>query len=93
MHLSKVNGSFLREKEKKNLRVLHVRIIESVFSNFRYAVSDGTTQTKQGSLVPNGEGTGYVLVQKGTYSFVTPEGVVVKMVYTADKDGFRVEAF
>ncbi|XP_050432502.1 endocuticle structural glycoprotein SgAbd-2-like [Adelges cooleyi] len=54
---------------------------------------DGIRYTKQGALVPNDEGDGYVMAQQGEYSFISPEGVEVKMAYIADKDGFRVTGY
>ncbi|XP_050429294.1 flexible cuticle protein 12-like [Adelges cooleyi] len=58
-----------------------------------YQTADGIRQAKQGALVANDEGNGYVLEQKGTYSFYTPDGVEVKMTYTAGKDGFKVQGY
>ncbi|XP_050433083.1 flexible cuticle protein 12-like [Adelges cooleyi] len=58
-----------------------------------YKTTDGITQSKQGALVVNDEGNGYVMEQKGTYSFISPEGVEVKMTYTAGKDGFKVQGY
>lgn len=57
---------------------------------YSYELDDGTSQYREGSLVPNDEGDGYVLVQRGSYSYISPEGITVKMTYTADKDGFKV---
>lgn len=57
---------------------------------FRYSVEDGTSQPKEGMLVPNDKGDGYVMIQSGSYGFITPEGNNVKMVYMADKNGFKV---
>ncbi|XP_003243273.1 pupal cuticle protein 20 [Acyrthosiphon pisum] len=51
-----------------------------------YALDDGMTQTKKGTLA-NDDGTGFVMSQEGSYSFITPEDVNVKMSYTADKNG------
>ncbi|KAL4119854.1 hypothetical protein QTP88_012617 [Uroleucon formosanum] len=56
-----------------------------------YALDDGTTQTKKGTLVQNDDGTGFVMNQEGSYSFITPEGVSVKTSYTAYKNGFVVK--
>lgn len=60
---------------------------------FSYQLNDGTQQMKQGSLVPNAKGDGYVMDQQGSYSFLTPEGIEVKMSYTAGKDGFKVTGY
>ncbi|XP_050421366.1 cuticle protein CP14.6 [Adelges cooleyi] len=70
----------------------HIRDDAGQFS-LLYKSADGITQAKQGALVVNDEGTGYVMEQKGSYSFITPEGVEVKMNYRAGKDGFHVEGF
>ncbi|CAI6346060.1 unnamed protein product [Macrosiphum euphorbiae] len=58
---------------------------------FIYALDDGTTQTKKGTLPQNDDGTGFVMNQEGLYSFITPEDVNVKMSYSADKNGFVVK--
>lgn len=63
-----------------------------MYCNFSYQLDDGTSQTRQGTLVLNDEGDDYVLIQKGSYSYVSPEGVQVKMSYIADKDGFKISS-
>jgi hypothetical protein len=44
----------------------------------------------EGTLVLNDEGDDYVMIQKGSYSYISPEGIEVSVSYTADKDGFQV---
>lgn len=58
--------------------------------NFSYQVDDGTSQTREGTLVLNDEGDDYVLIQKGSYSYISPEGIKVTVTYTADKEGFKI---
>lgn len=57
--------------------------------SFNFLTADGTARTEQGSLVPNSEGTGNVLVQRGGYRYASPNGELVELAYIADKDGFR----
>jgi len=58
--------------------------------NYSYQVDDGTSQTREGTLVLNDEGDDYVLIQKGSYSYISPEGIKITVTYTADKDGFKI---
>ncbi|XP_015365268.1 PREDICTED: flexible cuticle protein 12-like [Diuraphis noxia] len=58
--------------------------------SLNYQVDDGTSQTRQGTLVLNDEGDDYVLIQKGSYSYISPEGINVTVTYTADKEGFKI---
>ncbi|XP_060869115.1 flexible cuticle protein 12-like [Metopolophium dirhodum] len=58
--------------------------------SLNYQVDDGTSQTREGTLVLNDEGDDYVLIQKGSYSYISPEGIKVTVTYTADKDGFKI---
>ncbi|VVC39582.1 Insect cuticle protein [Cinara cedri] len=58
--------------------------------NLIYELDDGTLQTREGRLVLNEKKDGYVLVQKGTYTYTSPEGVRVRMSYVADQDGFKI---
>ncbi|KAL4119855.1 hypothetical protein QTP88_012618 [Uroleucon formosanum] len=58
--------------------------------NLNYQVDDGTSQTREGTLVLNDEGDDYVLIQKGSYSYISPEGIKVTVTYTADKEGFKI---
>lgn len=57
---------------------------------FSYELDDGTSQTREGVLVFNEKKDDYVLIQKGSYTYTSPEGVRVKMSYTADKDGYKI---
>lgn len=61
-----------------------------ILCNFSYQVDDGTSQTREGTLVLNDEGDDYVLIQKGSYSYISPEGIKVTVTYTADKEGFKI---
>ncbi|XP_026810990.1 flexible cuticle protein 12-like [Rhopalosiphum maidis] len=58
--------------------------------SLNYQVDDGTSQTREGTLVLNDEGDDYVLIQKGSYSYISPEGINITVTYTADKDGFKI---
>jgi len=58
--------------------------------SLNYQLDDGTSQTRQGTLVLNDEGDDYVMIQKGSYSYMSPEGVPVRVSYVADKDGFKM---
>ncbi|CAH1710944.1 flexible cuticle protein 12-like [Aphis gossypii] len=58
--------------------------------SLNYQVDDGTSQTREGTLVLNDEGDDYVLIQKGSYSYISPEGIKVTVTYTADKEGFKI---
>ncbi|XP_047106418.1 larval cuticle protein LCP-22-like [Schistocerca piceifrons] len=53
-----------------------------------YQTSNGITVTEQGELQPNHDGTDYVLVKKGSYSYTSPEGIPVHLNYKADANGF-----
>lgn len=57
-----------------------------------YLTGDGTALTQHGVLrqVQDGEYRGdYVLDQSGSYRYISPEGRIIMVTYTADKDGFH----
>lgn len=58
--------------------------------SYNFLTGDGVARTEQGSLVPNREGTANVLVQKGGYRYLLPNGELVEVNYIADENGFRV---
>lgn len=58
--------------------------------SYNFLTGDGVARTEQGSLVPNKEGTGNVLVQKGGYRYLLPTGELVEVNYIADENGFQV---
>ncbi|XP_059476400.1 larval cuticle protein 1-like [Neocloeon triangulifer] len=58
-------------------------------SGFRSA--DGTAVFMQGDLVPTTDGKDVVIVKRGAYSYITPEGRTINVRYVADHLGFRVE--
>ncbi|XP_050538885.1 endocuticle structural glycoprotein ABD-5-like [Daktulosphaira vitifoliae] len=55
-----------------------------------YRSEDGITNSQQGALAANDKENDYVMEQKGSYSYKSPEGIEVKMNYSAGKDGFKV---
>lgn len=57
--------------------------------SYNFLTGDGVARTEQGSLVPNADRTGNVLVQKGGYRYYLPTGELVEVNYIADENGFR----
>ncbi|XP_065339992.1 uncharacterized protein LOC135939503 [Cloeon dipterum] len=57
-------------------------------SGFRSA--DGTQVYMEGELVPTTDGKDVVVVKRGAYSYITPEGNTISVRYVADHLGFRV---
>ncbi|XP_024085143.1 uncharacterized protein LOC106673385 isoform X2 [Cimex lectularius] len=55
-----------------------------------FSDDSGTTVSEQGRLLSTNEGWEYVIVKKGSYSYISPEGVRVKVNYIADHNGFRI---
>nr|CAD7454035.1 unnamed protein product [Timema tahoe] len=54
-----------------------------------YSDINGTTVSEQGRLItPNGGWEG-VIVKKGYYSYISPEGIPISVSYIADENGFR----
>lgn len=50
---------------------------------------DGQFHDETGTLILNREGTGYVLVLRGQYGYISPEGKRITIDYTADENGFH----
>lgn len=58
--------------------------------SYNFLTGDGVARTEQGSLVPNKDGTANVLVQRGGYRYIGPDGKEVEVNYIADENGFRI---
>lgn len=69
-----------------NIRIAHYVLIFFLHS---YTSGDGTSVSKYGVLKPNPNGPGYVLVEEGAYTYLSPEGQTVALQYAADEHGFR----
>ncbi|XP_025419152.1 endocuticle structural glycoprotein SgAbd-9-like [Sipha flava] len=88
-------GAFPTKVEKPKaplarlLKNEYVRGTDGQFT-LNYQLDDGTSNNVEGTLVLNDEGDDYVMIQKGSYSYISPEGIEVSVSYTADKDGFQV---
>ncbi|XP_063236953.1 larval cuticle protein LCP-17-like isoform X2 [Bacillus rossius redtenbacheri] len=63
---------------------------ESGHTIYTYESSDGTKVFEQGILKPNADGTGSVLVKKGSVEYTSPEGKPIKMLYVADEKGTQI---
>lgn len=50
---------------------------------------DQQQHEESGKLVINDLGDGYVLEKTGKYSYISPEGKLIQISYTADKNGFH----
>jgi hypothetical protein len=46
--------------------------------------------SEQGSLLSTNAGWEYVIVKRGSYSYVSPEGQRITVNYLADHNGFHV---
>ncbi|XP_071440070.1 uncharacterized protein [Hetaerina americana] len=57
--------------------------------SLRYVSGDGTSVSEHGQLKPTPDGTDYVLVKQGGYTFTTPEGRTFTIEYIADENGFQ----
>ncbi|XP_046679427.1 endocuticle structural glycoprotein SgAbd-1-like [Homalodisca vitripennis] len=55
----------------------------------KYQSADGATVQETGFLKPTNDKTDYVLAKQGSFSYTSPEGVPVQVVYTADEYGFH----
>ncbi|KAG8283754.1 hypothetical protein J6590_011124 [Homalodisca vitripennis] len=55
----------------------------------QYQSADGATVQETGFLKPTNDKTDYVLAKQGSFSYTSPEGVPVQVVYTADEYGFH----
>ncbi|XP_069700747.1 larval cuticle protein LCP-22-like [Periplaneta americana] len=57
---------------------------------FSHGFSDnGTVVSEQGRLLNTNDDWEAVIVKKGFYSYVSPEGIPIKVSYVADENGFR----
>lgn len=59
---------------------------------YSFETSDGTKQDATGTLkdIANEDGTnGQAIVQKGSYTYVSPEGQTITITYTADENGYQ----
>jgi len=56
----------------------------------RYSSPDGTSVYMQGELVPTTDGQDLVVVKRGSYQYISPEGTAIQVNYIADHLGFRV---
>ncbi|XP_050437329.1 endocuticle structural glycoprotein SgAbd-8-like isoform X2 [Adelges cooleyi] len=92
-----LSSATLQYTNTEPLPVALIRHDHVVDNNGQFALAfesaDGISQSKQGALVLNDEGDGYVMIQQGSYEYRSPEGILVRMVYRADKNGFHVTGF
>nr|XP_014278055.1 larval cuticle protein 1-like [Halyomorpha halys] len=56
---------------------------------YRYLFEDGTEITEQGALKRTPDGKDNVLVKKGSYRYMSPEGQEVRVDYIADETGYH----
>lgn len=61
----------------------------NLYSN-EYSSPDGTKVTESGQLFSTADGWENVISKTGSYEFVTPEGITIKMKWIADQRGFRI---
>ncbi|XP_071438580.1 endocuticle structural glycoprotein SgAbd-2-like [Hetaerina americana] len=55
----------------------------------RFSNGDGTFADETGSLISTDDGWEYVIVKKGSYSYISPEGIPITVNYVADQNGFH----
>lgn len=51
---------------------------------------DGQRVSEQGHLITTNGGWEYVIAKKGSYSYTSPEGILVSVDWEADHNGFRI---
>lgn len=51
---------------------------------------DGQRVSEQGQLITTNGGWEYVIAKKGSYSYTSPEGILVSVDWEADHNGFRI---
>ncbi|KAJ6649244.1 hypothetical protein Bhyg_04478 [Pseudolycoriella hygida] len=56
----------------------------------RFVLSDGTTVAEEGKLISPIPGWENIIAKTGEYSYISPEGIPVKVKWIADHEGFRV---
>ncbi|XP_066996255.2 endocuticle structural protein SgAbd-6 [Anabrus simplex] len=69
-------------------QVVDIRDASGQYSH-GYSGNDGTKLSEQGSLLSTNDGWETVIVKKGSYSYVSPEGKQITVNYVADDKGFR----
>ncbi|XP_059060312.1 larval cuticle protein 65Ag1-like [Achroia grisella] len=80
---------------RRSLPALHHEEIHDDFGQYalRYVTAEGIVVSERGHLVPNADGTDYVLVYDGEYSFIGDDGKTYTTKYTTDiNGGHQVEA-
>ncbi|KAG8279186.1 hypothetical protein J6590_003994 [Homalodisca vitripennis] len=65
-----------------------IRDVANQFSE-SYTTHDGQTFVEQGVLKRTADGLDNVLVKQGSYQYISPEGVPIRVDYTADEFGFH----
>lgn len=55
-----------------------------------YALDDGTKVVEEGRLLSTSDGWEDVVEKRGSYQYISPEGIPIKVKWIADDKGFRV---
>lgn len=78
------NDDFASGLEHQN-----VSVDENQYIN-EFTLTDGTKVVEHGQLVRSADGYENIIAKSGSYEYVSPEGVPVKVSWVADENGFRV---
>lgn len=80
-------GVALSSPVKDQVPLLQENFARDDFGQYSYnfLTGDGVARTEQGSLKPNADATANVLVQRGSYAYVAPNGETVRVNYIADE--------
>lgn len=81
------------EQARRNLPALKHEEIRDNYGQyaFRYVTAEGTVVSERGHLVPNSEGSGYVLVVEGQTTYVGEDGKPITTMYRAGPNGSEVQ--
>uniref|UniRef100_A0A2A4JXM7 Cuticle protein n=1 Tax=Heliothis virescens TaxID=7102 RepID=A0A2A4JXM7_HELVI len=78
---------------RRRLPALEHEEVHDEYGQFalRYVTAEGTVVSERGRLVPDSEGTGYVMIIEGETSYIGDDGKTYVTKYTAGLDGTHVE--
>ncbi|KAH9644255.1 hypothetical protein HF086_003754 [Spodoptera exigua] len=81
------------DESRRTLPALDHEEIHDEYGQFalRYVTAEGTVVSERGRLVPNLDGTGYVMVIEGEVSYIGDDGKIYATKYSAGLDGTHVE--
>ncbi|KAJ8732688.1 hypothetical protein PYW07_015287 [Mythimna separata] len=80
-------------EERRRLPALEHEEIHDEYGQFalRYVTAEGTVVSERGRLVPDQNGSGYVMILEGEVSYVGDDGRTYVTKYSAGLDGYHVE--